>query len=235
VSDQRHAPAALPPGKRHGSHCTVGCVGLGAGLDGSRNSRQRRISQTGRSLYRLRYSDPSYRHHSSIFSTDDVFHKIIFVKPKYNPDGHYKRSYRIIAPLLPPKAANLIPEQHTVLITSVYTRSVTQYIGSVTTKLFACLWTNTSLPCPSWKLTARREVEGGHSRSEIRWVLTGDSCLPACNISITQLQTVIWGFHRAAVFWDMTPCSPICHRSFGGARCLHLQGSRKIISCWKNM
>ena len=30
---QRHAPAALPPGKRPGTHCTGGCVGLGAGLN----------------------------------------------------------------------------------------------------------------------------------------------------------------------------------------------------------
>jgi hypothetical protein len=28
------APAALPPGKRPGTHCTRGWVGLGAGLDG---------------------------------------------------------------------------------------------------------------------------------------------------------------------------------------------------------
>ena len=29
VGGQRHAPAALPPGKRHGTQCTEGCVGLG--------------------------------------------------------------------------------------------------------------------------------------------------------------------------------------------------------------
>jgi hypothetical protein len=31
----RHAPAALPPGKKPGSHPRGSCVGLGAGLDGS--------------------------------------------------------------------------------------------------------------------------------------------------------------------------------------------------------
>ena len=32
---QRNAPAALPPGKRPGTHCTGGCVGLRFGLDGN--------------------------------------------------------------------------------------------------------------------------------------------------------------------------------------------------------
>jgi len=39
VSDLRHNPAALPPGKRHGTYCTGGLVGLAAGLNGSRISR----------------------------------------------------------------------------------------------------------------------------------------------------------------------------------------------------
>jgi hypothetical protein len=33
VGDQRHAPAALSPGKRGGTHCIGGWVGPGAGLD----------------------------------------------------------------------------------------------------------------------------------------------------------------------------------------------------------
>jgi len=33
VGGQRHAPAALPPGKRPGTHCIGGCVGL-QGLSG---------------------------------------------------------------------------------------------------------------------------------------------------------------------------------------------------------
>ena len=34
VGGQRHAPAALPPGKRPGTHCIGGLVGPRAGLDG---------------------------------------------------------------------------------------------------------------------------------------------------------------------------------------------------------
>jgi hypothetical protein len=33
VGGQRHAPAALPPGKRPGTHCIGGWVGPRAGLD----------------------------------------------------------------------------------------------------------------------------------------------------------------------------------------------------------
>jgi hypothetical protein len=33
VGGQCHAPAALPPGKRPGTHCTGGCVGPRASLD----------------------------------------------------------------------------------------------------------------------------------------------------------------------------------------------------------
>jgi hypothetical protein len=33
VGDQRQSPAALPPGKRLGTHCTGGWVGPRAGLD----------------------------------------------------------------------------------------------------------------------------------------------------------------------------------------------------------
>jgi hypothetical protein len=32
VGGQHNAPAALPPGKRPGTHCTGGCVGPRAGL-----------------------------------------------------------------------------------------------------------------------------------------------------------------------------------------------------------
>jgi len=34
VGGQRHAPVALPPGKRPGTHCIGGWVGPRAGLDG---------------------------------------------------------------------------------------------------------------------------------------------------------------------------------------------------------
>jgi len=33
VGGQHHAPAALPPGERHGIHCTWGWVSVKAGLD----------------------------------------------------------------------------------------------------------------------------------------------------------------------------------------------------------
>ena len=34
VGGQRHDPAALPMGKKSGTHCIGGCVGPRAGLDG---------------------------------------------------------------------------------------------------------------------------------------------------------------------------------------------------------
>jgi hypothetical protein len=34
VGGQRHAPTALRPGKRSGTHCIVGWMGPRAGLDG---------------------------------------------------------------------------------------------------------------------------------------------------------------------------------------------------------
>ena len=39
MGGQSHAPAALPPGKRRGTHCTGGWVGPRASLDGWRKSR----------------------------------------------------------------------------------------------------------------------------------------------------------------------------------------------------
>ena len=42
VGGQRHAPAALSSGKRHGTHCTGGWVGRRGGLDGAEN-----LSPTG--------------------------------------------------------------------------------------------------------------------------------------------------------------------------------------------
>ena len=38
VGGQLHAPAALPPGKRLGTHCTGGWVGPRTGLDGCEKS-----------------------------------------------------------------------------------------------------------------------------------------------------------------------------------------------------
>ena len=47
VGVERHAPAALPPGKRPGTHCVGGWVGPKAGLDGCGKSRPQRDSTLG--------------------------------------------------------------------------------------------------------------------------------------------------------------------------------------------
>ena len=44
VGGQRHAPTALPPGKRPHTHCIGGWVGPRAGLDGCGNSHPNRDS-----------------------------------------------------------------------------------------------------------------------------------------------------------------------------------------------
>ena len=64
VGGQRHAPAALPPAKRPGTHCIGDCVDPRAGLDRCGKSRPptgiRSPDRPGRSesLYRLSYSGP---------------------------------------------------------------------------------------------------------------------------------------------------------------------------------
>ena len=47
VGGQRHAPAALPPGKRPGTHCIGGWVGPRAGLDGCGKPHLQRDSIPG--------------------------------------------------------------------------------------------------------------------------------------------------------------------------------------------
>ena len=47
VGGQRHAPAALPPGKKPGTHCIGGWVGPRAGLDRCEKSRPQRDSIPG--------------------------------------------------------------------------------------------------------------------------------------------------------------------------------------------
>ena len=66
VGGQRHAPAALPPGKRPGTNCIGSWVDPRAGLDGCGKSRpptgirsQDRSSRS-ESLYRLSYRAPHY-------------------------------------------------------------------------------------------------------------------------------------------------------------------------------
>jgi hypothetical protein len=47
VGGQRHTLAALPPGKRPGTHCTRGWVGPRAGLEGAENLAPHRDSIPG--------------------------------------------------------------------------------------------------------------------------------------------------------------------------------------------
>jgi hypothetical protein len=58
MGGQLHAPAALPPGKRPGTHCIGGWVGSMAGLDGWTGIRSPDRSARSESLYRLSYRDP---------------------------------------------------------------------------------------------------------------------------------------------------------------------------------
>ena len=65
LGDQRHALAAMPPGKKPGIHCIGGWVGPRPGLDGYEKSNPppTRIRSPVRpapneSLYRLRYPGP---------------------------------------------------------------------------------------------------------------------------------------------------------------------------------
>ena len=60
VSGQQHAPAALYPRERPGTHCTGGWVGPRAGLNGRKNLvptgiRSRTFQPVTQSLYRLSY------------------------------------------------------------------------------------------------------------------------------------------------------------------------------------
>jgi hypothetical protein len=50
VCGQRHAPAALPPGKRHGTYCTGGWVDPRASLDECEKPHPHRDSITGPSI-----------------------------------------------------------------------------------------------------------------------------------------------------------------------------------------
>jgi hypothetical protein len=64
VGGKRHAPAALSPGKRPGTHCTEGWVDSRAGLDGCGKSRplpgfDPRIVQPVTSRY-TDYAIPAY-------------------------------------------------------------------------------------------------------------------------------------------------------------------------------
>ena len=63
VGGQRHAPAALRPGKRPDTHCIGDWVDTRAGLDGCGKSRPHRVRLPDRparseSLYQLSYPAP---------------------------------------------------------------------------------------------------------------------------------------------------------------------------------
>jgi hypothetical protein len=64
VGGQRHAPAALPAGKRPGTHCVGGWVGPKAGLDGCGKSHLQQglpdRPALSESLYRLSYPGPLF-------------------------------------------------------------------------------------------------------------------------------------------------------------------------------
>ena len=53
-----HAPATLPPGKTHSTHCIRGYVDPRAGLEQCGKSRPYRDSNPGPSLFRLSYPGP---------------------------------------------------------------------------------------------------------------------------------------------------------------------------------
>ena len=76
MGGQRHAPAALPPGKRPCNHCIGGWVGPSAGLDGRGKSRPPTGIRSperpapSESLYRLSYRG-THQH-------TNTFYKYIF-------------------------------------------------------------------------------------------------------------------------------------------------------------
>jgi hypothetical protein len=61
VGGQLHTPAALPPGKRPGTHCTGDWVGPRAGLEGCPTEiRSPDRPARSESLYRLSYRGPQH-------------------------------------------------------------------------------------------------------------------------------------------------------------------------------
>ena len=85
---QHHAPAVIPPGKRHGTHCLGGWVGPRAGLDGWRKSCRHRDSIPGpSSSYRVAvYKLLACFKHESFFIT---FFTFIYYTKCY-PDDQVK-------------------------------------------------------------------------------------------------------------------------------------------------
>jgi hypothetical protein len=72
VGGQRHDPAALPPEKRPGTHCTGSWVALGVGLDGFENSRLQRGFEHGTTQHvASRYTDSATPGDRNITACDE--------------------------------------------------------------------------------------------------------------------------------------------------------------------
>jgi len=78
VGGQRHAPAALPLGKRRLSHCTGGWMGLGDTLDGYEKHRPHQVSNLGTSIHqRVSILTEVFRHpvrtlHGDFLNTTEI-------------------------------------------------------------------------------------------------------------------------------------------------------------------
>jgi hypothetical protein len=107
-----HAPAALPPRKRPGTNCTGGCMGLGAGLDGSGKYRQYRVSNPGPTTY-TDYAFPvAYRFPAQSDSSFDYLRmesrtssKNVGTAPEYQ-----SKQKRILADCIQHRSVNIISD-----------------------------------------------------------------------------------------------------------------------------
>ena len=75
MGGKRYAPAALPPGKRRGTHCIGGCVGPRTGVEGAENLAPTGIRSPNprrESLYRLNYPGP----HKSYINSVNTEHRV---------------------------------------------------------------------------------------------------------------------------------------------------------------
>ena len=84
VGGQRHTPAALPPGKRLGTHCIVGCVAQGPVWTGAENLIPNGFRSPDRparseSLYRLRHTGSRNNEIEYIF----LISRIIYMRSRF--------------------------------------------------------------------------------------------------------------------------------------------------------
>jgi hypothetical protein len=78
MGGQRHAPAALPSGKRPGTHCIGGWVGPRPGLDGCGKSHPNGIRSSDRParselLFRLSYPGPFLKLHTENIKRSEIW------------------------------------------------------------------------------------------------------------------------------------------------------------------